>query len=366
MAHVEEALRHCLERGLTFVAFRWQHGLELWVQRQPALLPLTSDDADATSQIFAIAPFQGPERLIHGLRPDLRLRLGVDEWTPELLSGYTGSPTRSDIPATGWGAPGHAQAVRQAKALFASGELRKVVLARSVQVPLPPGSLPALFTDALDRYPKAFVCLLNCPEHGTWLGASPERLIEASQGKVVVDSIAGTKAWGDAPRTAADWGAKERDEQELVTDAVRQVFARYALEDVLVSDTDVLRAGPVAHLHTRLIARLGSTSLARLVGSLHPTPAVCGTPTDKARAFILAHEPDERGLYAGFWGPWQVDGTTALHVNIRCLQAHTTTASIRVGGGITAGSSADDEWQELAHKARTWTEAMAACAGRIP
>ncbi|MEX1132366.1 MAG: chorismate-binding protein, partial [Flavobacteriales bacterium] len=246
------------------------------------------------------------------------------------------------------------------------GELRKVVLARTVTVQFDPVLLPALFMEALERRPKAFVCLMNCPEFGTWLGASPERLIHAENDLVTVDSIAGTQAWESAPKNAEQWGAKERDEQELVTNGIRDVLERHSVQDLRTGDPSVLQAGPVAHLHTRLQGRLGKGTLAQLAQALHPTPAVCGTPREAALRFILEHEPHDRGLYAGYWGPWQIDGTTTLHVNIRCLQAFEHTVNIHVGGGITAGSKAEDEWQETEQKACTWTAPMEALAGRIP
>ncbi len=81
--------------------------------------------------------------------------------------------------------------------------------------------------------------------------------------------------------------------------------------------------------------------------------------------FILEHEAQDRKLYAGYWGPWLSEGRVELYVNIRCMEVHEEMVRIRVGGGITAGSIPEKEWQELEQKASTWTKLMEAQQGPI-
>jgi isochorismate synthase len=365
MSNMEEVLRLCLDRGLTFVAFSWKGTVHLWVQRIAGLEAVDALELRLLSDRFVIAPFNADTGRVHVLKPDLRFQLGNTPIDPAALDACLGSGARIDPTTKPWDEAGHAAAISKAKELFVTGELRKVVLARTIPVVFDPHHLPVLFLEALERQPEAFVCLLNCPEFGTWLGASPERLIHAENDLVSVDSIAGTQAWNTAPKTVEHWGAKERDEQELVTTAIRDVLVGHAVQDLRIGGPSVLQAGPVAHLHTRLQGRLNKDLLVPLAQALHPTPAVCGTPREPALRFILEHEPYDRGLYAGYWGPWKVEGATTLHVNIRCLQAFEMTADIHVGGGITAGSNAEDEWRETEQKARTWTVPIEALAGRI-
>jgi isochorismate synthase len=365
MSNMEEALRLCLDRALTFVAFRWKGGVYLWVQHSGQLQTIAISELDDASDLFLVSPFHEDGDRVSALKPDLRFQLGDSAIDLSVLRSLQGTPPSPATRAQPWDKARHAAAIAQAQRFIDVGGLRKVVLARTIPIPFDTMLLPALFRDALDQHPEAFVCLLNCPEYGIWLGASPERLIHAEGDLVTVDSIAGTKPWGIAPLTANEWGSKERDEQQLVTDGVRDVFSEHAVADIQMHGPDVLRAGPVAHLHTRLQGRLGPASLARLVHDLHPTPAVCGTPRTAAREFIQEHEPHDRGLYAGFWGPWKLEGSTTLHVNIRCLQAFEISADIHVGGGITAASNAEDEWRETEQKARTWTVPIEALAGRI-
>ncbi|MBL7982506.1 MAG: chorismate-binding protein [Flavobacteriales bacterium] len=365
MALPLEAVRTCLERGLTFVAFRWKGRTRLWIQHKPTLTPIEHGSLNGLRDRFVIAPFHNEERHLWALRPDLRLDLDDNEMDTAGLQTCQGAALPQREVNLHWDQAGHAQAIADAKDGFASGTLHKVVLARTLPLAFHSSRIPELFLSALQEMPNAFVCLFNGPEHGTWLGASPERLIHATGNHVQVDAIAGTMPSSLAPAHAKDWGAKERDEQQWVTTAIEETFISAGLTEVTAEGPAVLKAGPVAHLHTTLTARTRTGQLGPLVNALHPTPAVCGTPRAEAKQFILSHEPRDRGLYAGFWGPWMVDGETELFVNIRCSHASNDQLVLFVGGGITSGSSATHEWQETEHKARTWTRIIEALPSRI-
>ncbi len=365
MPAVEDALRYCLERGLTFVAFRSADTVQLWVQREAGLkkyqLPAFSNEEDR----FIVAPFATGSKEVFVLCPHLRVELGKEPFPQERAQECVGEAPRHISNVTVESREEHAAMIGKAQDLMRSGILRKVVLSRSIPHPFPSDSLPKLFTSALTAYPKAFVCLLNCPEQGTWLGASPERLLHWQGGQVTVDSIAGTLPAERAPLDARDWGEKERDEQELVSLALDDALAIHSAGPVERSATQVIAAGPVAHLHTIFKAPVKQVDLWALTRALHPTPAVCGTPRDKAMEFILENEPQDRKLYAGYWGPWRSEGAVDLYVNIRCMEMKDGMVRIRVGGGITAGSIPEKEWQELEHKASTWTKLMEAQQGPI-
>ena len=94
--------------------------------------------------------------------------------------------------------------------------------------------------------------------------------------------------------------------------------------------------------------------LSEIIATLHPTPAVCGYPREKAKAFILKNEKFDRTYYTGFFGELNVDSQTALYVNLRCLERDTSESlKLYIGGGITAKSKAEHEWEETVSKCRT-------------
>lgn len=359
------AVQHCLDRGLTFVAFGSGTDVQLWVSDGPGLLSLSPAELDDQQDLFVIVPFDDPQGQVYGLKSDHRLH-GIDgSFDLSELANAVGAAHEELPTMEEWDQQGYTEAVNEALRAFRPGPLSKVVLSRSQRVEFPKERLGHLFGSGLQRYPDAFVCILNCPEFGTWLGASPELLLSASEGAVRIDAIAGTLPIQGSPADPDEWGTKERDEQEQVTRGILETLRTLGAGNITCSGPEVFPAGNIAHLRTRVQAVLSDTSPSGLLHALHPTAAVCGRPTSEAMRFIRSQEPCSRGLYAGSWGPWQVDGHTSLYVNIRCAQWRGDVAYIHVGGGITQGSDPDREWQETEYKAGTWTDLMKAASLRI-
>ncbi|MEO8068106.1 MAG: chorismate-binding protein [Flavobacteriales bacterium] len=360
---MREALEYCLAKRLTFAAFRLPgEPVELWVQEDHSVEQVSADLLAKLKDRFVIAPFRSRTGQVMALRPDRRIVFGSNERDLAALDDLDHAAQGSGGSA---GSSGKAmtrerfeQAIAEAQAAFATGTLEKVVISRAIEQPCEKKLLPWLFADALEQRPLALVALVHTTDTGTWLGASPERLLQADGERVSADALAGTMPIAVAQRTAEQWGAKEREEQAMVARSVLNTFIDSGLEELHVRGPEPVEAGPVAHLRSSIHARLAGRSLAGLAMALHPTPAVCGMPREAALEFIAQHEPQERQLYAGFWGPWQTSGRTDLFVNIRCLHSVNDRAIIHTGAGITAGSVADKEWSETEHKARTWTQAI--------
>ncbi len=362
-ASIREALNRCLADGLSFAAFRLPGGpVQLWVQHDAVVEQVSTELFAKLKDRFAIAPFRSDNGQIMALRPDLRIVFGGNEKDLAHMERCTGSGAGSPSADATMASPmTRAQfdaAISDAKAAMSDGALEKVVLSRTIEQRCATGLLPWLFADALDQRPMALVALVHTPITGTWLGASPERLLQADGDRVSADALAGTMPAANAPDKPENWGAKEREEQAMVARSVLNTFLDTGLEQLHARGPEQITAGPVVHLRSSISARLAGRSLAGLAKALHPTPAVCGVPREAAMEFIVQHEPQDRQLYAGFWGPWQTAGRTDLFVNIRCLHAVGDRAIIHVGAGITAGSVAEKEWNETEHKARTWTQAI--------
>lgn len=363
---LHQALARCIGERLTFVAFRTPGmPVQLWAQRTPELETVDGTLLLGLNQVFLIAPFQlAPER-IPFIRSDVELRFAEIDPDISTLAECQGAPAGQTVchPTE----PGDfIQAVQRAKEACAVRALDKVVLSRVVQVPLAFDKLPELFTRAMEANPAAFVVMAHTPEHGLWMGASPERLVREDQDRVRVDALAATRPADAVPARISGWGPKELDEQEQVMCHVHATAARLDLEDIVVRGPEVMHAGPVAHLHTVLEAGLGDCLLGDLVLALHPTPAVCGLPRHAAQEFIRRHEKHGRSLYAGFWGAWNADGPTELFVNLRCMRLQENQAFLLVGAGITAGSDAALEWEETGRKADTWLSLLPKAENATP
>ena len=100
-----------------------------------------------------------------------------------------------------------------------------------------------------------------------------------------------------------------------------------------------------------------------LLRALHPTPAVCGVPTARARAFLREVEPFDRGLYTGPIGCFGRDASEVA-VALRCATLRGHWIQLFAGAGIVEGSEADAEWQETQDKMQMLVDAIEAVDAR--
>lgn len=354
------ALRHCISEGITFAAFRAPGGaVTLWAQQTPDLDRVENGLWWELNDVFLLSPFNLSERTPL-IRSDVELTFGDAEPHWQRLTECVGTTERAPAPQREATTRAHFEAaVEQARHDCTSGILEKIVLSRSLHLPIGEAEVPMLFMEALSARPDAFVALVMTPEHGLWLGATPERLILAENDTVQVDAIAGTVLTAHTPDNANEWGEKERHEQRVVTKSIAGTLIDLGAHHITIDGPTVLTAGPVAHLRTRISANVEGRAVEELVLAVHPTPAVCGIPTAQAKERIAALEARDRELYAGFWGPWSADGRMELFVNIRCMRVFKEHAELFVGAGITTGSVAAQEWQETEHKADSWRQLIA-------
>ncbi len=251
--------------------------------------------------------------------------------------------------------PGEFQAYsEQFKAMMASlvkGEVQKVILSRTIQINHAlSNDIPELFTRLLQQYPKAFTYLVASRQTGIWLGASPELLFSRQDGMCTTVSLAGTRAHDAAE---ASWTQKEMEEQGLVSNYIDKLLKTFQVTTYKKEGPFMIKAGNLTHLKT--VYEFGAHSsfkLAQFVEALHPTPALCGEPKEKAMALIQKVEKHNRSYYGGFLGPINQD-TIHLYVNIRCMNIARAHSTLFVGGGLTGQSDLQSEWNETILKSRT-------------
>lgn len=111
------------------------------------------------------------------------------------------------------------------------------------------------------------------------------------------------------------------------------------------------------HLKTEYIVDTKAMDFPQLpglmLGLLHPTSAVCGTPKQEAIDFISATESHDRSMYSGYLGPVNLSNATHLFVNLRTVEIKENHAVFYAGCGITEDSDPAKEWQETQMKCQT-------------
>jgi len=265
----------------------------------------------------------------------------------------------------------HIQLVEKGVEAIKATELSKVVLSRKVVCSIGNNKAIEMYKSALKKYSNAFVYLWYHPKVGCWLGATPEVLLQTRNNQFKTMALAGTQVYTDT----INWSPKEQEEQQIVTDYISKKLSAKNFS-FTVSDPYTINAGGLAHIRSDFNGRISNTStsedLQKIIHLLHPTPAVCGYPTEIAKKFILENEGYDRCFYTGFLGELNISSkrkknrrntennayrfvtnSSSLYVNLRCMELHDSKVSIYVGGGVTASSDTENEYVETCNKMNT-------------
>jgi menaquinone-specific isochorismate synthase len=243
-------------------------------------------------------------------------------------------------------------AVAEAVRRIGNGELDKVVLARD---------LLAFAENDIDLRWIAARLAENYPQCWTYVvdglvGATPEMLVKREAGLATSRVLAGTiRRSGDDDHdlnlaAALARSSKDLEEHEYAVRSVARALAPFCSGMNVPDAPYVLQLPNVLHLATDItaVADKGVASLA-LAAALHPTAAVCGTPTDSARSLIAELEHLDRERYAGPVGWIDANGDGEWAIALRCGQlSETDPHQIRLfaGCGIVAGSDPASELAE--------------------
>ena len=268
----------------------------------------------------------------------------------------------------------HENLVQKGIDAIKEGNFQKVVLSRSERVQLYDPDPIRIFKNLLNKYAQAFVYLWFHPETGYWLGATPETLLNVERNRFKTMALAGTQMFKGNMDVA--WEPKEVEEQKFVTDYILESLKKTkGVGNIHATNPYSAKAGSLLHICTDISGKLDNLAdLENLIKILHPTPAVCGLPKQKALSFILENEDYSREFYSGYLGELNMKTEskrnsnrrnqenqqftailkkTDLFVNLRCMELKDGNARIYIGGGITKDSNAADEWMETVNKAQT-------------
>jgi menaquinone-specific isochorismate synthase len=312
-------------------------------------------------------------------REELRAPGATDRWRDELrilLAALDGPPVEAlpdgplepppeqsiqQMPLEDW-RPLVLAALRE----IGTGRFRKLVLARSATVAQgtaePTPSFPTQGFDEAEvftRLQAAAGCIAFLARFGgaTFLGATPERLIELRDRRFRTDALAGTAPPGDSDELLRS--GKDAEEHRLVVEAIEGSLRPLCDEIRRPEGPRPLRLRDVVHLHTPLTGQVrDGAHLLDLACALHPTPAVAGLPREAAMDWITAHEPAARGWYAGFIGWFDRRGDGDTRVAIRAGLLDETQAHLFTGAGIVAGSDPEAEYRETAWKQRPFLRSL--------
>ncbi|MFD8571477.1 isochorismate synthase [Streptomyces sp. NPDC059639] len=264
----------------------------------------------------------------------------------------------------------YSAAVAAAVARMRAGEFDKVVLARTLELTAPHApDLPAMLRRLARRDPSGYTFAVPTAPGRTLIGASPELLVARRGANLTANPLAGSAPRSadlaeDVRRAAALLESpKDLHEHAVVVAAVREALAPFCRTIDVPERPTLVRTAAMWHLSTTVTGELidpDSTTALDLACALHPTPAVCGTPTAVARQVIAESEPFDRGAYTGMVGWQNAAGDGEWVVTIRCAEAEGNTLRLFAGAGVVAASAPEAETAETGAKFRTFLNAVGA------
>lgn len=240
-------------------------------------------------------------------------------------------------------------------------EVNKVVISREVTIECDsPINVESVLQNLLNKNQNSFV-FAYFKEGKTFLGATPEILVQKEKDNILSYALAGTISRTDnndeLQKTMLLTDAKNRHEHQIVIDSIVEVMKKFTCE-VVVDETTILTLKNIHHLQASIHAKDKNSTLLEWVMRLHPTPALGGSPVNKALELIRKYEKHERGLYAAPIGIMNGNGDGIFVAGIRSALIHENIAFAYTGCGIVDKSNCEIEYIETKNKLRTIIESL--------
>ena len=274
-----------------------------------------------------------------------------DENQPKLLEKPVGGP----LPKVTWRESDinlWKDQVRKAVAVIQRDSLDKVVLAREIIADIDSPVDPRTVLRKLAKdYPGTWVY-----SNSGLIGATPELLIRLNNSMVVSRVLAGTiSKTGDDSKDLAlaaslARSSKDLEEHEYAVRSVAEALAPFCSSTNVPDAPFVLHLSNVMHLATDVTGAIKEghkvIDIFSILSKLHPSAAVCGTPTSAAADLIKQLEGINRGRYAGPIGWIDARGDGEQGLALRCGYLKDKEVHAYAGCGIVSGSDAEHEAAE--------------------
>ena len=268
----------------------------------------------------------------------------------------------------------HYQAsVRQALKDIENEKYCKIVLSRTKTLRLASteDSLQAfdqkLFEALRQANPLADTFLVRRTEQESWIGASPEIVSDVQQSTFTTHPLAGSLNRQMQPLLAKAQeqlfhSSKDLKEHAFVVDHIRQALdALPGVSTSIPSHPSITTTDTMWHLGTRISAtvpqRISALEIAKVI---HPTPAVCGVPTDRTLERISELEKNPRSFYSGLVGWMDARGNGRWSLILRCTRRKDRMLTLFAGAGIVKDSLPELELAETEAKMQTIVKALSA------
>jgi salicylate biosynthesis isochorismate synthase len=273
-----------------------------------------------------------------------------------------GVHTVESVPSTGdWQSE-----VAEAVGAIREGSFQKVVLARSVLVHSQRPTDPYTLVHHLGLANPSSYIFATVVGQAAFVGASPELLWSQQGREFQINPLAGSARRGKGEDDVAVGrqlleSPKDRTEHAIVVDDLVSRLGRLASNLDYPKEPSLRRMATVQHLSTEISGSLrDGVSPFDVLRSIHPTPAVGGTPRADALTFIDKVEGIDRGWYSGGVGWVDTSGGARVALALRCALVNGTESRLFAGNGIVADSDPAEELVETRLKFQPLINLLAA------
>ncbi|WAL66353.1 isochorismate synthase [Amycolatopsis cynarae] len=261
----------------------------------------------------------------------------------------------------------HVEAVARAVAELQARGMRKVVLARALDLEFTEDvPAKAILHNLVKDKAGGYTFAASLPQGRQLIGATPELLLSRRGDQVICHPHAGSAARSADPVTDRENGEslarsrKDHIEHGVLIEALVETLRPFCSSLDVPREPALVSTPTMWHLATRVTGRLADRDVTalHLAAALHPTPAICGSPTEAARTLVGELEPFDRGYYAGAVGWMDAAGDGEWAVSIRCAEVSERSLRLYAGGGIVPASDPKAELDETSAKFQTLLRAM--------
>jgi anthranilate synthase component 1 len=263
-------------------------------------------------------------------------------------------------------------AVTKAKEHVFAGDIFQVQISQRLSVPFRARPLDVYRAlRALNPSPYMYYIDLGAEQI---IGSSPEILVRAQGGQVVLRPIAGTRRRGHTPEDDAAMEAelladpKERAEHVMLIDLGRNDVGRVAQTGSveLTANMVVERYSHVMHIVSEVIGKLKpNLNFMDVFRATFPAGTLTGAPKVRAMEIIAELETVKRGVYGGAVGYWGWNDEADLAIAIRTAIVKDGELHVQAAGGVVADSIPELEWKETMNKCRALFRAVQEAAGGL-
>ena len=232
---------------------------------------------------------------------------------------------------------------------------QKIVLAQKLVLKNDSSVKGIQYLDRLrERFSACYIFSFSDGSERSFIGASPEMLLQVKNSILMTEAIAGSSSRGRKAIEDARLGSgllasdKNLREHNLVKESILRRLNVLGINGIADENPRLLALANVQHLQTKISAFMDeNVHFLDVASELHPTPAVGGQPREKAVPRINQLEGFERGLYSGLIGWFNGQNEGKMIVGIRSAKFDNKTIKIYAGAGIVSGSQVDIEKEEI-------------------